>query len=93
MVSYLDAAQADLVAKRADLEAAKALLGSRERHWKGAIEERKAVPRDAPTATRVVMDAEVKDAKARVAEAKAARHGARTGTTNLLRHDRGARVS
>ena len=66
------AAQADLVAKRADLEAAKALLGSRERQWKGAIEDRKAVPRDAPTATRVVMDTEVTHAKARVAEAKAA---------------------
>ena len=66
------AAQADLVAKRVDLEAAKALLGSRERQWKGAIEDRKAVPRDAPTATRVVMDTEVTHAKARVAEAKAA---------------------
>ena len=71
MVEYA-AAQADLVAKRHTLEAAKTRLGSREGQLKVAIEERKAVPRDAPKETRVAMDAEVADAKARVAEAKAA---------------------
>lgn len=66
------AAQADLEAKRADLEAAKARLAFLEGQREGAIKARKEVLRDAPKATRVVMDAEVTDAKARVAAAKAA---------------------